>query len=139
MVLGVVFCKYCAREGVVMNNVTQHQGSVLGIQFTDAARDHVLKYLKQRSHSQGVRISLKKSGCSGLAYIIDYVDAPEPTDVAFVLTADYWVYIEKKSYPFLRGMTVDYVKQGINQKLVFNNPNQTGQCGCGESFTVDEV
>ena len=63
--------------------------------------------------------------------------APSEGDLILPLTEDYVVCIDKSSYPFLKKMNVDYVKQGLNYKFVFNNPNQTGQCGCGESFTVD--
>ena len=59
-------------------------------------------------------------------------------DIVSPLTEDCLICIDKASYPYLKGIQIDYVKQGLNQKFVFNNPNQTGQCGCGESFTVDE-
>ena len=107
-----------------------------GIRLTQAAIDRVLSYLAQH-HYQSLRLSIKKTGCSGLSYVMDYVMTPLPGDVVVPLTAPYSVCIEKTSYPYLKGLEMDFVKQGLNTKFVFNNPNQTGQCGCGESFTVE--
>ena len=122
-----------------MNDVTKHSGQTgEGVTLSDDARQHILSYLAKQGASRGIRLSVKKTGCSGLSYVIDYVQSPEVDDIVQPLVDDYWIYIDKKSYPYLKGMSVDYVKQGLNQKMVFKNPNQTGQCGCGESFTVDE-
>ena len=98
---------------------------------------HIVTCLEKQGESRGIRLSVKKTGCSGLSYVVDYVQVAEADDVVQSLVNDYWIYIDKKSYPYLQGMKIDYVKQGLNQKLTFTNPNQTGQCGCGESFTVD--
>lgn len=106
------------------------------VRFTDAATSHVLTYLAKKLESKGIRFSVKKTGCSGLSYVIDYVEAPSSDDIVLPLNEDYLICLDKKSYPFLKGIEVDYVKQGLNYQFVFNNPNQTGQCGCGESFTV---
>lgn len=83
-------------------------------------------------------MSVKKTGCSGLSYVVDYVKEPSEGDMIASLSKDYLVCVDKTSYPFLKNMQVDYVKQGLNYKFIFNNPNQTGQCGCGESFTVSQ-
>ncbi|MDF1826902.1 MAG: iron-sulfur cluster assembly accessory protein [Legionellaceae bacterium] len=107
------------------------------VRLTEAAASHVLAYLAKKEGSQGIRFSVKKTGCSGLSYVIDYVDAPSPDDIVLPLGENYLICLDKKSYPFLQGIEVDYVKQGLNYQFVFNNPNQTGQCGCGESFTVN--
>lgn len=106
------------------------------IEFSQAATDHILSYLKKSTGQTAVRLSVKKTGCSGLSYVVDYVQAPMEGDLMMPLIDEVLVYIDKGSYPFLKDMHVDYVKQGLNHKLVFSNPNQTGQCGCGESFTV---
>ena len=122
------------------DEVQQHIASnSTGIVLTDAAKCHLLSFLEKDSQWKGVRFSVKKTGCSGLSYVVDYVDAPKENDIIIPLNADYQICIDKNSYPFLKGMSMDYVKQGLNHKFVFNNPNQTGQCGCGESFTVDEL
>jgi len=107
------------------------------VRLTEAAMSHVLAYLAKKSESKGIRFSVKKTGCSGLSYVIDYVSEPSPEDIVLPLNDRYLICLDKKSHPFLNGIEVDYVKQGLNYQFVFNNPNQTGQCGCGESFTVE--
>lgn len=105
--------------------------------FSESAKNHIVSYLDKNPGQAGVRLSVKKTGCSGLSYVVDYVAAPEEGDVVIPLTEKYLCCIDKSSYPFLKNTLVDYVRQGINFKFEFTNPNQTGQCGCGESFTVD--
>ncbi len=107
------------------------------IHLSDAAKNHLISYLQKNTEYTGVRLSVKKTGCSGLSYVVDYVLAPAASDLTLSLNEQYLVCIDKASYPFLKNMSVDYIKQGLNYKFVFNNPNQTGQCGCGESFTVN--
>jgi iron-sulfur cluster assembly protein len=120
-----------------MNEVVhQQRGSAPEITFSEAATRHILSYLGQEDSHKGIRLSVKKTGCSGLSYVVDYIETPNPDDIVMPLAEDYLVCIDKLSYPYLKGMHVDYVKQGLNAKFMFNNPNQTGQCGCGESFTV---
>ncbi|AMP89611.1 HesB/IscA family protein [Legionella pneumophila] len=106
------------------------------ITFSESAIKHLVSYLEQNPGSIGVRLSVKKTGCSGLSYVVDYVKEPLEGDMVVSLSDNYLVCVDRTSYPFLKNMQVDYVKQGLNYKFVFNNPNQTGQCGCGESFTV---
>ena len=120
-----------------MSDVLQHvHEDVPAVIFSEAAKAHVLSYLKGQPQEKGIRLSVKKTGCSGLSYVVDYVDTSFPGDIVLALSDDYIVCIDKASYPYLKGMSIDYVKQGLNYKLMFSNPNQTGQCGCGESFTV---
>ena len=119
-----------------MTEVVKHtvnNGNTL--ELTDAARLRILSCLNENKHI-GLRLSLKKTGCSGLSYVLDYVSTQQPEDIVVELTQDKFIFIEKKSFPFLKGLKMDYVRQGINQKFTFENPNQTGQCGCGESFSV---
>ncbi|MBI2785896.1 MAG: iron-sulfur cluster assembly accessory protein [Legionella longbeachae] len=106
------------------------------ISFTEAAIKHIVSYLQKNPGYTGIRLSVKKTGCSGLSYVVDYVLAPMEGDSVLSLAENYLVCIDKASYPFLKNMSVDYVRQGLNYKFIFNNPNETGQCGCGESFTV---
>jgi len=120
-----------------MTDVGFHQSDKgPAIIVTAAAEAHLVDYLKKQIGTQGVRLSVKKTGCSGYAYVVDYVTAPEADDLVFPLTHAYQLFVDKKSYPFLKGISIDYVRQGLNAKLVFKNPNQTGECGCGESFTI---
>lgn len=121
-----------------MSEVVQHiSSSKSKVTLTSAATNHLLNYLNKEKQYQGVRISVKKTGCSGLSYVVDYVDDFREQDVVVALNEQYNLYIDKASYPFLKGMNIDYVTQGLNSRFIFDNPNQTGQCGCGESFTVD--
>lgn len=120
-----------------MNEVMQHATSKPSIRFSEAALKHVVSYLEKSGEHMGIRLSVKKTGCSGWSYVVDYVKEPLVEDVVITLSGNYLVCIDKASYPFLKDMNVDYVKQGLNHKFIFTNPNQTGQCGCGESFTVD--
>lgn len=108
------------------------------VSLTETAKRHLLACLQEEGGSRGVRLSVKKTGCSGLSYVVDYVPAPQEHDIVQNLDEQYLICIDQASYPVLKGMSIDYVKQGLNQKFVFSNPNQTGQCGCGESFTVDD-
>lgn len=121
-----------------MSEVQQYSSKkeASGVQLSEAAKRHLLTYLAKKS-SRGVRFSVKKTGCSGLSYVIDYVDSPNPDDFIQKISEDYLICIDRKSYPYLKGLLVDYVTQGLNSKFKFENPNQTGQCGCGESFTVE--
>lgn len=124
--------------GALMSDVVQQQSSSApAITLTDAAIRHVLSYLAAQKASKGIRLSVKKTGCSGWSYVVDYVENPSIEDIVLPLNNDYLICIDKISYPYLKGMNIDYVKHGLNYKFVFNNPNQTGQCGCGESFTVE--
>ena len=121
-------------------SVVMHHASVQPeLTSSEAAIKHLVSYLAKNTAHKGVRLSVKKTGCSGLSYVVDYIENPNEGDLSMSLAVDYIVCIDKSSYPFLKNMHIDYVKQGLNYKFVFNNPNQTGQCGCGESFTVAEI
>lgn len=119
-----------------MSEVMQHKSMTPEITFSPAAIRHIQSYLLKQGNSKGIRLSVKKTGCSGLSYVVDYIEAPLATDIVLPLTNEHMVCVDKGSYPYLKGMHVDYVQQGLNFKWAFNNPNQKGQCGCGESFTV---
>lgn len=120
-----------------MSEVLHHTSTLNpNIQFSDSAIQHLKSYLAKSPTYRGVRLSVKKTGCSGFSYVVDYVTEPMETDLQMSLTEEYSVWVDKTSLPFLKNMHVDYVKQGLNSKFIFTNPNQTGQCGCGESFTV---
>lgn len=124
------------RENILTEVVHHSANTRAVIELTQAARARILSCLNENKHL-ALRLSLKKTGCSGLSYVMDYVDMKQTDDVTVALD-DKFIFIEKKSFPFLQGIKIDYIRQGINQKFTFENPNQTGQCGCGESFSVDE-
>lgn len=114
------------------------QASEVSVEVSEAAKQHFQKCLAKESATFGVRLFLKKSGCSGLAYVLEFVNNPVEGDILVPLVDGYQLCIDKKSFPFLKGTAIDYVREGLNYKLTYQNPNQTGECGCGESFTIDE-
>jgi iron-sulfur cluster assembly protein len=105
------------------------------ISLTDVAARKIQQTLSRRGHGQGVRLGVKTTGCSGLAYVLEYVDAPLPEDQYFDCSGCK-IFVDPKSSVYLQGMTVDYVRQGLNEGFQFNNPNERDRCGCGESFRV---
>lgn len=120
-----------------MTEVFLHENKLnSGVQLTEAAKTHILSYLSQKKDAMGIRLSVKKTGCSGLSYVVDYVDSSMNDDLCEPLNEHYQLFIDRLSLPYLKGVHIDYVRQGLNSKFVFNNPNQKGQCGCGESFTI---
>jgi iron-sulfur cluster assembly accessory protein len=106
------------------------------ITFTPAAVEHLKKRLQREPESCGVRVAVKPSGCSGYAYVLDTVQTPTASDLSLTLDDALTVYVDSASLPMIKGMEVDYVKEGLNRSIQFRNPNVTGECGCGESFTV---
>ena len=107
----------------------------MAITLTEAAAGHVEKHLVQRGKGVGIRLGVKTTGCSGMAYVLEYVDAPEPEDHAFE-GHGVTIFVDPKSLVYLDGTELDFVKEGLNEGFQFNNPNISGECGCGESFTV---
>jgi len=107
----------------------------MAISVTSAAAEHVSKQLQARGRGEGIRIGVKTSGCSGLAYVLEFVDVQDPEDTLFE-TYGVRVFVDPKSLVYLDGTIVDFAKEGLNEGLEFRNPNVAGECGCGESFTV---
>lgn len=105
------------------------------ITLSDTAIQAVQNRLRERTQGLGIRIGVKTTGCSGLAYILEYVDTPSDTDIVSEFEG-FCVYIDSKSSVYLEGLHVDYVKRGLNQGFEFVNPQEKARCGCGESFTV---
>ncbi|KGK43029.1 hypothetical protein LH51_02665 [Nitrincola sp. A-D6] len=102
-----------------------------------AALEHFRKQLSAQDKAQAVRLSVKPSGCSGFMYILDLVEAAEQEDLKLQVE-DVTLLIDRASLPIVRGSEIDYVREGINRQVKFINPNATSECGCGESFTVNE-
>lgn len=105
------------------------------ISLTDKAAQKVKQQLERRGKGQGLRIGVRTTGCSGLAYVLEYVDAPNETDQRIDCNGCL-IFIDPKSCPYLEGMEIDYVRNGLNEGFEFNNPNERDRCGCGESFRV---
>lgn len=106
--------------------------------LTRAAIKHVKKILAKQRGEKCFRLSVKRSGCSGFAYVVDYIDIFDSEDLKFSIDNDLVVFVDRSSFPILRGTCIDYVQNGLNGALKFINPNQTAACGCGESFSIEE-
>lgn len=104
------------------------------VSVTATAAEHFRKQISAQGHA-GVRLSLKKSGCTGYRYVIEEVAAPEEDDVVTTLDNGVQLFLDAKNVGALSGMELDYVQEGVNRKLVINNPNAKDACGCGESFS----
>jgi len=105
------------------------------IKVTDVAARKIQQNLAQRGTGIGIRIGTRTTGCSGLAYVLEYVDAPAEADQVFDINT-FKIVVDPKSLPIVNGITVDYVRQGLNEGFEFVNPNEKDRCGCGESFRV---
>ncbi|QWT20865.1 iron-sulfur cluster assembly accessory protein [Bacillus sp. NP157] len=107
----------------------------MSIQITPAASDRMRAFLAKAPAAAGVRFSVKRMGCSGFGYVVDLAEAIADEDK--VLDIDgIRVVVDPKSLPLVDGTLIDFQRQGLNASFVFHNPNATGECGCGESFTV---
>lgn len=107
----------------------------MAITMTEAAARHVNKFIQKRGKGIGIRLGITTTGCSGLAYKLEYADTIASEDQVFE-TQGLKILVDPKSIPFLDGTELDFVKDGLNEGFKFNNPNEKGQCGCGESFRV---
>ncbi len=105
------------------------------IALTPAAVNHIKEFLANRGHGVGIRVGVKTSGCSGLSYVLEFVDTPDANDEVFD-NDGVSVFVDPKSLIYLNGLQMDFVTEGLNSGFKFMNPNQTGECGCGESFSV---
>lgn len=107
----------------------------MSITVSEHAANHIRRHLQKRGKGIGMRLSIRLTGCSGMAYKMDYVDEPIDGDQLIEL-GDVKVFIDPKSLPFIDGTHVDYAREGLNEGFKFVNPNEKASCGCGESFTV---
>jgi iron-sulfur cluster assembly protein len=107
----------------------------MAISLTDNAATRVRAFLEKRGHGVGLRVGVRRSGCNGWAYTIDYADSVEPDDVVFD-DAGIKVIVDRDALGLIDGTQVDFVKDGLNEAFKFRNPNVSGECGCGESFSV---
>lgn len=105
------------------------------ITLTQQAADHINRYLEKRGKGLGLRLGVRTTGCSGMAYKLEYVDEPAVEDSVFEQFG-VKVFVDPKSLPYLSGVQLDYTREGLNEGFKFSNPNEKATCGCGESFTV---
>ena len=105
------------------------------VSITNSAAVHLMKQVQLKGKS-AVRLSVKESGCTGYMYVMEEVDAPVDGDLTVTLENELPVFVDAGSVPYLRGTELDFVQQGVNRTLQFNNPNVSVACGCGESFDI---
>ena len=110
----------------------------MAIDLTQSAAARIKEQLNSRGNGVGLRVSVKATGCSGYGYVMDYADDIAANDAVFEAHGAKLV-IDPESLALLDGSTLDFVREGLNRMFRFNNPNATGACGCGESFTVGDV
>ncbi len=107
----------------------------MALTLTDAAATRIKTFLENRGSGYGLRLGVKTSGCSGMAYVLEFADQTEAEDAVFE-DKGVKIIIDPKSLVYLDGTELDYAKEGLNEGFKFNNPNVKDSCGCGESFTV---
>jgi len=107
----------------------------MSITITESAAKHVAKQIARRGKGVGLRLGVRTSGCSGLAYKLEFVDEVKPEDLRFDQHG-VTVIVDPKSLPYLDGTELDFTREGLNEGFKFNNPNVKDACGCGESFNV---
>ncbi len=107
----------------------------MAIKLTENAARQIQKQLEKRGSGLGLKLGVKSSGCSGFAYVLDYADKLQGDEVVFEQFG-VKVIVNKNDLEILDGIELDYAREGINEAFKFNNPNVTGTCGCGESFSV---
>ena len=107
----------------------------MAITLTETAAERVKRFLESRGKGIGLRLGVKTSGCSGMAYVLEFVDETEDTDNVFE-SQGVKVIVDPKSLLYIDGTELDYGKEGLNEGFKFNNPNVKDECGCGESFTI---
>ncbi|KAA3655297.1 MAG: iron-sulfur cluster assembly protein IscA [Proteobacteria bacterium] len=107
----------------------------MAITLSQRAADHVARFIEKRGKGVGIRLGVKTSGCSGMAYKLEFADEAAPEDIIFECHG-VKVLVDPKSLPYMDGTELDFVREGLNEGFKFNNPNVKDECGCGESFNV---
>ena len=105
------------------------------ISVTQPAAARIKLFLENRGKGIGIRLGVKTSGCSGMSYVLEFIDTVDQDDTQYEIKG-VKIIIDSKSLIYLNGIEIDYGKEGLNEGFQFNNPNVKGECGCGESFTV---
>ena len=107
----------------------------MAVTLTEKAAQHVSNFLQKRGKGVGLRLGVRTSGCSGMAYKLEFVDEVDGEDEVYE-SHGIKVFVDPKSLPYIDGTELDYTREGLNEGFKFNNPNIKDQCGCGESFNV---
>lgn len=107
----------------------------MAVTLTSSAAQHISRYIDRRGKGIGLRLGVRTTGCSGLAYKLEYADEAQPEDLKFE-SHGVAVFVDPKSLAYIDGTELDFVREGLNEGFKFNNPNVKGECGCGESFQV---
>jgi iron-sulfur cluster assembly accessory protein len=120
-----------------MSEVKQFDPNTIDpVTLSDKAIKHVKAQLKKQADSVGFRLYVTRTGCTGYMYKVDYVTDVIATDLVFPIDDDLTIYVDSISYPFIKGTHVVLEKKGLNEVLIYQNPNAEGNCGCGESFVI---
>ena len=106
------------------------------VTMTEAARRYVEGQIARRGSGVGVRLGIKKMGCSGFGYELEFIDEARPDDEVYPLSDSVAIYVDPQTLPLVKGTQIDFVRKGLNATFEFNNPNVKDTCGCGESFNV---
>jgi iron-sulfur cluster assembly protein len=107
----------------------------MAVTMTERAAQHVATFLQKRGKGVGLRLGVRTTGCSGMAYKLEYADAAQPEDQTFE-SHGVTILVDPKSLGYLDGTELDFVREGLNEGFKFNNPREKNRCGCGESFNV---
>jgi len=121
-----------------MNNVSEFNQQLQAVTLTPAALEHVQRTIAKRGSGAGLRVAIKKNGCTGYGYVTEIADGPTAEDYVFPITTELAVIVDRKSFLYVQGTSIDYVRKGLNSSFEFNNPNAKVTCGCGESFGTVE-
>lgn len=106
------------------------------VKATPKAVNHILKQMETDPAAIGFRLEVKRTGCSGWMYVVDLVRELRDEDMVFNVAEGLDIFVDPKSFGFVHGTEIDFVSEGLTRHLVFNNPNVTAECGCGESFSI---
>lgn len=124
---------YKLTSKAVINNELKDADAIT---ITKVAADHIRRYIEQRGAGIGIKVAIKEVGCSGMMYVVDFIDQVNDSDYRFPIDNTISIYVDQVSFVYLKGTEIDYVRKGLNENFEFYNPNSKSTCGCGESFTI---
>ena len=134
-----IHCSILAEDAIKAPSTTtapsRRRSKSMAVTLTEAAARHVQKYIDRRGKGIGLRLGVKTSGCSGMAYKLEFADAVNEDDQVYE-SFGVKVIVDEKSLPYIDGTELDYTREGLQEGFKFHNPNETSRCGCGESFHV---